>query len=120
MDGEECFRAWDSAFITKDPSEIKSFMSVKFVGYWAHSGLESPEQYDFHYDLLSVLKQYQDATKKFVIESISSRKNGQEYIVMGSETAVISGAEYSAKCMLIWREENDEWKLVREYIELER
>ncbi|WP_417900432.1 nuclear transport factor 2 family protein [Bacillus haimaensis] len=114
------FCAWDRAFITKDPSEIKRFMSVKFVGYWAHSGLERPEQYDYHYDLVSVLKQYQDAKKNFEIESISSRKNGQEYIVMGRETAEISGAEYPAKCMFIWREENHEWKLIREYIELER
>ncbi|MGM0835382.1 MAG: DUF4440 domain-containing protein [Bacillota bacterium] len=114
------FRAWDKAFITKDSSEIKSFMSEKFVGYWAHSGLDKPEQYDYHFDLVSLLNQYKDATKNFVIGSISSRKKGQEYIVMGSEAAVISGAEYPAKCMFIWREENDEWKLIREYIELER
>ncbi|MCA1319360.1 nuclear transport factor 2 family protein [Bacillus tianshenii] len=117
---EEYFSAWDRAFITKDPSEIKSFMSEKFVGYWAHSGLDRPQEYDYHYDLVSVLNQYQDATKNFKVESISPRKNGQEYIVMGCETAVISGAEYPAKCIFIWREENHEWKLIREYIELER
>lgn len=117
---ENYFRAWDKAFITKDPSEIKRFMSEQFVGYWAHSGLDRPEQYDYQYDIVSVLKQYEDATKNFEIESISSRKNGQEYIVIGIETAVISGAEYPAKCMFIWRAENQEWKLIREYIELER
>ena len=30
-----------------------------------------------------------------------------------------NGEPYSAQCMFVWRKENNEWKLLREYIELE-
>jgi hypothetical protein len=39
---------------------------------------------------------------------------------LGRETNVISGKPFAAQCMFIWRKEDKQWKLLREYIELER
>ncbi|MBY0122035.1 nuclear transport factor 2 family protein [Bacillus sp. S/N-304-OC-R1] len=117
---KDYFKSWNEAFITKDGERIKSYMSKDFRGYWAHSGLEEPDQYDYHYDLNGVLEQYDQAEKSFVLASISMRKNGEEFVAIGTETALINDVEFPATCMLVWRKEEDEWKLLREYIELEK
>jgi hypothetical protein len=114
------FRAWNEAFINKNGDAIRSFMSKEFTGYWAHSDIDRPDPYYYHYDLNAVLKQMDDAKKSFEVMSITERKNGEEVIVLGRETNVIKGTPYAAQCMFVWRKETSGWKLLREYIELER
>ncbi|WP_026691071.1 nuclear transport factor 2 family protein [Alteribacter aurantiacus] len=114
------FTAWNEAFKSKDADLIRNYMSKEFIGYWAHSGLKEPDSYGYEYDLEAVLKQMGDAEKSFEPQSTTKRKNGQEYLVLGRETSLINGEEYSAQCMFVWRKENGDWRLIREYIELER
>ena len=114
------FRAWNDGFVSKNSDKIRDYMSKSFVGYWAHSNIEQPDPYYYDYDLNSVLRQMDNAEKSFEIVSITKRKNGNEYLVLGRETNLINGAPYYAQCMFVWRKERDVWKLLREYIELER
>jgi len=114
------FKAWNDAFISKDGDEIRNYMSRNFIGYWAHSSLDEPDKYDFNYDLNQVLKQYENAVKSFEPFSITERKMGEEILVLGKEINIINGEPYPAQCMFVWRRERNEWKLLREYIELER
>lgn len=114
------FQSWNEGFISKNGDEIRSYMSEKFVGYWAHSNLDKPDVYFYDYDLNNVLKQMDHAEKSFEILSITKRKNGLEFLVTGKETNLINGEPFTAQCMFVWRKEGDEWKLLREYIELER
>ncbi|GGE61700.1 DUF4440 domain-containing protein [Priestia taiwanensis] len=114
------FKAWNEGFITKDASTIRNYMSEKFVGYWSHANLDKPEEYGYHYDIASVLREYNDAEKSFEIFSSVARKSEEEYIVVGREVNTINGEAYAAQFMFIWRKEEATWKLLREYIELER
>lgn len=114
------FKAWNDGFVSKSGNEIREYMSKVFVGYWAHSHLDQPDQYHYDYDLDGVLQQYGNAHKSFEPLSITERRNGDEYLVVGRETNMINGEPYRAQCMFVWRKESDNWKLVREYIELER
>ncbi|WP_245835797.1 hypothetical protein [Virgibacillus ndiopensis] len=45
------FDAWNEAFTSKNADNIRSFMSNKFTGYWAHSTIEKPDEYGYNYDL---------------------------------------------------------------------
>ncbi|QFT87599.1 hypothetical protein FIU87_02955 [Bacillus sp. THAF10] len=117
---QDYFKAWNEGFVSKNGDSIRSFMSREFVGYWAHSKISQPDPYYYSYDLNSVLEQMNDAEKSFEIYSITERNAATEKIVVGRETNVISGQPFSAQCMVIWRKEGDQWKLLREYIELER
>ncbi|MGV2619589.1 UNVERIFIED_CONTAM: DUF4440 domain-containing protein [Halobacillus marinus] len=114
------FSAWNEGFATKEAAGIRAFMSKDFVGYWSRSDILQPDPYFYDYDLEAVLKQMDEAEKTFEIASIGERKDGQEKIVLGRETNVIQGTAFSAQCMFVWRKEADDWKLVKEYIELER
>ena len=114
------FKAWNDAFISKNGDGIRNYMSQHFVGYWAHSNLNKPDHYDFNYDIESALKQYDHAQKSFGPFSITERKDGEEFLVLGTETNVINDVPFPAKCMFVWRKESNGWKLVREYIELEK
>ncbi|MFY0544515.1 hypothetical protein [Brevibacillus sp. H7] len=69
---------------------------------------------------VDILHLYNDAKKSFEPISISERKEGEEVVVIGTETNELNHTLHQAKGMLIWRKENNEWKLLREYIELER
>jgi hypothetical protein len=109
------FRAWNDGFNSKKGERIREYMSEKFVGYWAHSNIDKPDPYFYNYDLDSVLRQMDNAEKSFEAVSIIERKNGNEFLVLGRETNLINGEPYTA-----WRKENNRWKLLREYIELER
>ncbi|QED46572.1 nuclear transport factor 2 family protein [Cytobacillus dafuensis] len=117
---DDYFQCWNEAFLSKNGDKLRNYMSKSFVGYWANSNLELPDQYDNTYDIEAVLKQYDNAEKSFEPVSISMRKDGEEFVVIGTETAVIDGKAYPAKCMFVWRREENEWKLLREYIELEK
>ncbi|KIL35038.1 hypothetical protein SD71_15350 [Cohnella kolymensis] len=117
---EGYFKCWNEAFISKNGDEIRNFMSKNFVGYWAHSNIDKPEQYDYNYDINNVLKQYDDAEKSFEPVSITKRKDGEDFLVVGTETNKINNIPHTAKCMFVWRRESGEWKLLREYIELEK
>ncbi|MFG6113738.1 nuclear transport factor 2 family protein [Halobacillus sp. MO56] len=118
---KDYFQAWNEGFVSKSGKTIRKFMSRNFVGYWAHSNLEQPDQYKYdEYDLDAVLQQYGDAEKSFEAASITERHKGKEYLVLGREINRINGDPYPAQCMFVWRKEGGEWKLVREYIELER
>lgn len=114
------FQAWNEGFKSKEGDHIRGFMSEHFVGYWAHSNVTQPDPYFYNYDLNQVLKQMDHAEKTFDVCSLSERNEGREVIVVGKETNTISGKPFTAQCMFVWRKEKDEWKLVREYIELER
>jgi hypothetical protein len=114
------FKAWNNGFVSKNSEGIKGYMSKSFVGYWAHANLDKPDQYDYHYDLDGVLQQYDNAEKSFETFSVVERKNGQECVVLGREKCIINGELYAAQCMFVWRKEEGEWRLQREYIELER
>ena len=116
----EYFKAWNEGFINKNGEAIRTFMSEKFVGYWSHSNLDKPQEYSDEYDLNSVLKQYGKAEKSFEPLSIKERNNGEEVVIFGRETNEINGKSHHAQCMFIWRIEENQWKLLREYIELER
>ena len=114
------FKAWNDGFVSKKSDGIREYMSKRFVGYWAHSNIEQPEPYYYDYDLNSVLREMDHAEKSFEMVSITKRKNGNEYVVLGRETNLINGSPYYAQCMFVWRKESNEWKLLREYIELEK
>ena len=114
------FDTWNEAFISKNGDGIRNYMSKQFVGYWAHSTIEKIDPYYYDYDLDSVLKQMDNAKKSFDAVSITLRKDGEECLVLGRETNLIDGNLYRAQCMFVWRKEENEWKLLREYIELER
>ena len=117
---DDYFKCWNEGFISKNGDKIRRYMSVKFVGYWAHSNIDKPEVYGYDYDLNSVLKQVDNAEKSFEILSITSRKNGCEFLILGRETNQINGEPFAAQCMFVWTKEGSQWKLLREYIELER
>ncbi|MEH7347156.1 DUF4440 domain-containing protein [Bacillus sp. JJ1532] len=114
------FTAWNDGLISKNGDGIRNYMSKNFVGYWAHSNIDKPDSYYYDYDLDSILKQMDNAKKSFETVSITERRNGEEYLVLGKETNLIKAEPYTAQCMLVWRKEDSEWKLLREYIELER
>lgn len=113
------YEAWHVGFASKDANQILDFMSKDFKGFWSNSILTNPEQYDYNYDIVSVLKSYSNPQKSFELITLSERKMGEEVIVLGTESTVINGDLHAAKCMYIWRKENGDWKLLREYIELE-
>ncbi|WP_221568474.1 DUF4440 domain-containing protein [Alkalihalobacillus sp. TS-13] len=117
---EKYFASWNEAFDSKNSNVIREHMSERFVGYWGRSGMDEPMQYGYNYDLDNVLAQYDDAHKSFEILSHIERKPGEEFLVIGTETNVIQGIPHHAKAMFIWRKENEEWKLQREFIELEK
>jgi ketosteroid isomerase-like protein len=114
------FTSWNEGFKSKNGDEIRNHMSQNFVGYWAHSSIHQPEPYFYNYDLNNVLEQMNNAKKSFETYSIAERNSGNEVIVLGKETNVINGKPYAAQCMFVWRKEDNQWKLLREYIELER
>jgi len=114
------FMAWNEGFTSKKSDRIRDYMSKSFVGYWAHSNIDKPDAYYYDYDLDNVVRQMDNAEKSFEVISITERKNGDECVVVGRETNLINGEPYHAQCMFVWRIEGGEWKLVREYIELER
>ncbi|TKC19217.1 nuclear transport factor 2 family protein [Robertmurraya kyonggiensis] len=113
-------QAWNDGFVSKDGDMIREFMSKNFIGYWCHGNLNKPDEYDYHYDVNGVLQQYENAEKSFEPYSITERKNGEEYLILGREINRINGEPFPAQCMFIWRKEQENWKLLREYIELER
>ncbi|ASK63949.1 DUF4440 domain-containing protein [Virgibacillus phasianinus] len=115
---KDYFQAWNEGLTSKNGDGIRKYMSKKFVGYWANSEIDQPDPYYFDYDLNEVLKQMDHAEKSFEVASIIERKN--ERLVVGRETNVINGKPFTAQCMFVWRKEDGEWKLLREYIELER
>lgn len=114
------FKSWNEGFISGNGDGIRQHMSKNFVGYWAHSNLVKPEEYHYNYDLNDVLKNEGNAKKSFEVISITQRKNGDELLVIGREKNVVNGESIFAQCMLIWRKEETKWKLLREYIEIER
>jgi hypothetical protein len=115
------YTSWNEGFTTKDDQQIRSYMAESFVGIFGYSSIESPEKYDYHYDIVSVLNQYQEDTRKeFDIKLTTERKNGENYIITGTETSYINGEPHLAQCMYVWGLEGTEWKLLREYIEIEQ
>ncbi|MFS0780685.1 DUF4440 domain-containing protein [Bacillus sp. 1P06AnD] len=116
----EYFTSWNDSFISKNPDPIRYWMSRQFIGYWSYSGLVLPEQYGYQYDLERVLVQYGKAEKSFEAALIAERDGGNEYIVSGREKNLIDGVPHYAQCMFLWRKEEKGWKLLREYIELEK
>ncbi|WP_211748601.1 nuclear transport factor 2 family protein [Paenibacillus sp. Marseille-Q4541] len=113
------FQAWNEAFQSKNGDTIRRYMSKDFVGYWAHSKLTISDQYDYSYDVEGVLEQYDDGLKSFEPYSITERQGGENILITGRETSIVNGKPHYAQCMFIWRKEAEEWKLLKEYIELE-
>ncbi|MFS0673433.1 DUF4440 domain-containing protein [Ornithinibacillus sp. 179-J 7C1 HS] len=115
------YDSWNEGFVTKDASKIRSYMSEKFVGIFGYSSIEVPEEYHYNYDIKSILKQYNEKTRKeFEIITSMERKNGENYVVLGLETSFIDGNPHRAQCMYVWGLEEGEWKLLREFIEIEQ
>ncbi|MCA0983238.1 nuclear transport factor 2 family protein [Halobacillus yeomjeoni] len=114
------FSTWNEGFETKSGDKIREYMSEDFVGYWSHSGIQEPEPYYYDYDLDTVLKQMDNAEKTFEPVSVNERKDGDEYVILGKETNTINGKPFTAQCMFVWRNEVGGWKLLKEYIELEK
>lgn len=114
------FKAWNDGFESKNGDEIRSLMSRNFIGYWCHAKLDKPEEYDYTYDLNGVLAQYGTAEKHFEVLSITERNDGNEVIVFGRERNIVDGVTHPAQVMFIWRKEESKWRLIREYIELEK
>lgn len=94
------FKSWNDAFISKNGDGIRNYMSQHFVGFWAHSNLNKPDHYDYNYDIESALKQYDNAQKSFEPISITERKDGEEFLVLGTEMNVINDVPFPAKCIL--------------------
>ena len=117
---DDYFTSWNEGFLSKSGDGIRRFMSKDFIGYWGHSKLEKPEEYYYDYDLEGVLVNEGNASKSFDILSVKERGDGHEMVVFGREVNTISGESFPAQCMFIWRKEQGDWKLLREYIELER
>ncbi|MDP5274257.1 nuclear transport factor 2 family protein [Chengkuizengella axinellae] len=117
---DDYFRTWNDAFVSQSEEGIRAYMSKSFIGHWAHSDLDIPMQYRYDYNIQNVLEQYGNAKKSFEPSAITERKDGKQLIVVGRETNMINEKPYRAQCMLIWQKEDNEWKLLREYIELER
>lgn len=113
------YYSWNLGFKTKDDSEIRSYLSSDFVGYWSQSGMSEPFSYDNKLDLASSLKEMGNGKKSYKHFYISERNNGKEVITIGIESNIIDNKEHKAQSMLVWRKESGEWKLLREYIELE-
>ncbi|WP_249365577.1 hypothetical protein [Cytobacillus citreus] len=59
------FQCWNEALLSKNGDKLRNYMSKSFVGYWANSNLELPDQYDNTYDIEAVLKQYDNSEKSF-------------------------------------------------------
>lgn len=114
------FEAWTEASKRKDATKIRELMSRDFQGYWSHAGLTKPDNYGYNYDIEGVLVHEGPFEKKFEVQSLVERHQGNQYIAMGRETNIINGQAHYAQCMFIWRKEQGEWKLLREYIELEK
>lgn len=117
---EDYFNSWNEGFISKNGDGIRCFMSKDFIGYWGHSGLEKPQEYGYDYELDSVLVNEGNAHKSFELLSVTERRNKTEIIVFGREINTVNGQVFPAQCLFIWRKEETGWKLLREYIELER
>lgn len=115
------YNSWNEGFSSKDDAKIRSYMSERFVGIFGYSSIEKPEEYHYSYDIKAVLNQYNDQTRKeFEIISTMERRNGENYVIVGLETSYIDGTPHRAQCMYIWERENKEWKLLREFIEIEQ
>ena len=117
---DDYFSSWNEGFISKSGDGIRRFMSKDFTGYWGHSKLEKPMEYYYDYNLEEVLVNEGNASKSFEILSVKERGFGHEMVIFGREVNTISGESFPAQCMFIWRKEQGDWKLLREYIELER
>ncbi|WP_367037381.1 hypothetical protein [Rossellomorea marisflavi] len=116
---EDYFVEWSKGYASKRSEGIRAFFSKSFTGYWAKAGLESIEPYGHNYGLDDVLRQIDRGEKQFHLTSLVERGGG-EVLLTGRETNMIQGKAYSAQCLLVWRLEDDGWKLLREHIELER
>ena len=115
----EYFAKWNEGFITFDPVPIKDFYHEEFLGFWGNSQLTVPEQYGKDYDLEVILRDMQGAVKTFKTLHYSERGKN-EIAVIGIEVALFEGNQYPAQTMYIWRNTETGWKIMREYIELER
>ncbi|MGM7683236.1 DUF4440 domain-containing protein [Cytobacillus sp. Hm23] len=115
------YKSWNEGFKSKNGDDIRKYMSKSFIGFWAHSNLNHPEQYDYNYDINAVLQQYDENTEMTLEPlSITERNNGDEHIILGTKISIINGTPAYAKCMFIWKREENNWKLLREFIEIEK
>ena len=115
----EYFAKWNEGFINFEPAPIKDFYHDEFIGFWGNSQLTVPEQYSKDYDLEVVLRSMPGAVKKFNTLHYSERGEN-EIAIIGIEIALFEGNHYPAQTMYIWRNTENGWKIMREYIELER
>ncbi|WLD94722.1 DUF4440 domain-containing protein [Alkalihalobacillus sp. AL-G] len=114
------FDAWNRAFQSKNDTEIRAFLSKEFKGHFGRSEMTEAYTYDADYEIVPILNMYTTAEKSFEVLSSAKRNSDREIVVIGNEQNLIDGELSKAKSMMIWRNENNEWKLLREYIELEK
>lgn len=113
------FSKWNEGFKTFDAAPIKMFYHEDFVGYWGNSKLTIPDQYDRNYNVEEVLQGMPGAIKTFTTLH-SSHRAEDEVSVLGILTASYEGQEYPSHCLYILRKTNNHWKILREYIEIDR
>ena len=113
------FSKWNEGFKTFDAAPIKTFYHDDFIGFWGNSQLTVPDQYGRDYDVEQVLRGMPGAVKTFT-PLHSSRRSDNEVAVIGVLSAAYEGNHYPSQCLYILRNTDDGWKILREYIELER
>lgn len=113
------FSRWNEGFQTFDVAPIKAFYHEDFNGFWGNSQLLIPDQYGKDYDVEEVLRGMPGAVKMFTPLHFSNRAEN-EVAVIGVLTATFEGKKYPSQCLYILRHTAGGWKILREYIELER
>ncbi|WP_404451816.1 nuclear transport factor 2 family protein [Virgibacillus necropolis] len=116
---ESYFESWNQGFKTKDDSEIRSYLSSDFMGYWSQAGMREPYSYGREIDLAASLKEMGNGIKEYQHFHLSERDGGNEVVTIGIETNIINNETHKAQSMFVWRKESNQWKLLREYIEIE-
>ena len=119
QDMDTYFGKWNEGFQTFDATPIKAFYHEDFIGFWGNSQLNVPDQYGRDYDVEAVLRDMPGAVKTFTPLHFS-RRTENEVAVIGILSASFKGKEYPSQCLYILRHTEDGWKILREYIELER
>jgi len=113
------FSEWNKGFQTFNATAIKRFYHNDFIGFWGNSKLNIPDQYGKDYDIEEVLRDMPGAIKTFAPLHYSHRSDN-EVAVIGVLSAEYEGNHYPSQCLYILRNTDDGWKILREYIELER
>ncbi len=113
------FSKWNEGFITFNAAPIRTFYHDEFVGFWGNSQLTIPDHYDRYYNVEDVLRGMPGAVKTFSTLHFTNRSEN-EVSILGILTATYEGQDYPSNCLYILRNTDNGWKILREYIEIDR